>query len=370
MPRRHSQLSPYDVDAGDLLGDGVLHLDARIDLDEVEAAGVGVDEEFHRAGILVACGAPDRQSRFADGAAHAGIEIRGGSHLHHLLMPPLHGAVALEEVHQPPMLVAEELHFDVPGPLDEFFDKHTRTAEGCLAFALRALQRHGEFVLATHNAHSPAAAAMGGFKHHRPAEILGDRKGIGETGHRLRAAGQDRHARFLGEAAGSGFVAEGAQQFDARPDKLDPGSAAGGSEIGVFREEAVAGVDGIDAVRLRQGHDRFDVEVGADRFAGAAHQIRFVCLEAMEGEAILVGVDRDGADAEFVGRAEHADGDLAAVGHKQLGDGTHGGGFLPVQLNWAEQACPTPWHRCRPCGVCTPGLEPQRAVAPIAPPDL
>ena len=285
-------------------------------------------------------------------------------------MPPLHGAVAFEEVHQPPMLVAEELHLDVPGPLDEFFDKHTRAAEGCLAFALRAFQCHSQFVLAAHDAHPPAAAAMGSFEHHRPAEILGDRKGIGETGHRLRAAGEDWHPSLLGEAAGSGFVAEGAQELDARPDKLDPRSTAGGSEIGVFREEAVAGMDRIDAMRFRQGHDRFDVEVGADRFAGAAHQIRFVCFEAVQGEAILVGVDRDGANAEFVCRAEHADGDLAAVGHKQLGDRTHGGGFLTVQLKSAEQACPTPWNRCRPCGVCTPGLQPQRAVAPIAPPDL
>ena len=31
-----------DVDAGHLLGDGVLDLDARIDLDEVERAGVGI----------------------------------------------------------------------------------------------------------------------------------------------------------------------------------------------------------------------------------------------------------------------------------------------------------------------------------------
>jgi hypothetical protein len=39
-----------DVDAGDLLGDRVLDLDARIDLDEVELAGVGVHQELDRAG--------------------------------------------------------------------------------------------------------------------------------------------------------------------------------------------------------------------------------------------------------------------------------------------------------------------------------
>ena len=34
------------IDAGDALGDGVLDLDARIDLDEVELAGVGILQEL------------------------------------------------------------------------------------------------------------------------------------------------------------------------------------------------------------------------------------------------------------------------------------------------------------------------------------
>ena len=39
-----------DVEPGDL-GHRVLDLDARIDLDEVELAGIGVHQEFDRAGV-------------------------------------------------------------------------------------------------------------------------------------------------------------------------------------------------------------------------------------------------------------------------------------------------------------------------------
>ena len=39
-----------DVEAGDDLGDGVLDLDPRVDLDEVERAGVGIHQELDRAG--------------------------------------------------------------------------------------------------------------------------------------------------------------------------------------------------------------------------------------------------------------------------------------------------------------------------------
>ena len=42
------------IDAGDFLGDRVFHLDARVALDEVVRAGLGRDQELHRAGIDVA----------------------------------------------------------------------------------------------------------------------------------------------------------------------------------------------------------------------------------------------------------------------------------------------------------------------------
>ena len=40
----------HDVEAGHDLGHGVLDLDARVDLDEVEGAGVGIHQELDRAG--------------------------------------------------------------------------------------------------------------------------------------------------------------------------------------------------------------------------------------------------------------------------------------------------------------------------------
>src|SRR5205807_1684455 len=95
-------------------------------------------------------------------------------------------------------------------------------------------------------------------------------------------------------------------------------------------EEAVAGVDGVDVVLLGEGDDAGDVEVGADGFAGLADAVRFVGLEAVQGEAVLVGVEGDGADAELVGGAENTDGDLAAVGDEELADAARrrNGSFL------------------------------------------
>ena len=52
--------------------------------------------------------------------------------------------------------------------------------------------------------------------------------------------------------------------------------------------------------------------------------VGLVGLEAVQRELVLLGLDRDGLDAELVGGAEHADGDLGAVGDEDLGDGQGG----------------------------------------------
>ena len=69
---------------------------------------------------------------------------------------------------------------------------------------------------------------------------------------------------------------------------------------------------------LGQRDDAVDVEVRADRLARLADAVGLVRLEAVQGEAVFVRVDGDGADAQLVGRAEDADGDLAAIGDQQL----------------------------------------------------
>ena len=77
-------------------------------------------------------------------------------------------------------------------------------------------------------------------------------------------------------------------------------------------------MDCVHVELLRQRDGALDIEIGADRLARFADTIGLVRLEAVQGEAVLVGVDRDRADAQLMGRAEHADGDFAAIGDQQL----------------------------------------------------
>ena len=131
-------------------------------------------------------------------------------------------------------------------------------------------------------------------------------------------AGQDGHADFFGEGARGDLVAHQTQQFGARPDKRDAGVAAGLGEVRIFRKKSVAGMDEVHALFLRQRDDARDVEIRADRALARADEIGFIRLEAMDGEAVFLGVDGDGAQAEFRGGAKDADGDFAAVGDEQF----------------------------------------------------
>jgi hypothetical protein len=50
-------------------------------------------------------------------------------------VPALHGAVSIEEVHEPAVAIAEHLHFDVSGVGDLFLDVDRAVAERALRCA-------------------------------------------------------------------------------------------------------------------------------------------------------------------------------------------------------------------------------------------
>ena len=70
-----AELLRHQIEAGDGLGDGVFHLQARVHFKEIECAGAV--NEFHRAGVSVACGGGNADSGFAYRLA-LGLREAGG----------------------------------------------------------------------------------------------------------------------------------------------------------------------------------------------------------------------------------------------------------------------------------------------------
>ena len=108
-----AQLRLHEVDVGDLLGDRVLDLDARIHLDE-DVLALLVEQELDGAGVAVADLAGELDRVRADPVPQLLLEIRRRGQLDDLLVATLDRAVALEEVDDVALAVGEDLDLDVP----------------------------------------------------------------------------------------------------------------------------------------------------------------------------------------------------------------------------------------------------------------
>ncbi len=141
-----------------------------------------------------------------------------------------------------------------------------------------------------------------------------------EARRRLVHARHDRHSVGAGQLLRRHLVAERLELFGRRADERDAGRCARARKLGVLGQEPVAGMNRVDAVAQRHFDDGRDVQVRADRLAsfGRSDQKRFVGLEAVQREAILVAVDRHGLQPELGGGAKTADGDFRTVGDEQL----------------------------------------------------
>ena len=97
--------------------------------------------------------------RLGDAAAKPRREHWRGAFLDHLLVPPLHGTFALEQMHDVSVAVGEDLHLDVPRPLDEALDVERAVAEGRRRLSPRVLHGVGDLIRVHDAAHALAAAA-------------------------------------------------------------------------------------------------------------------------------------------------------------------------------------------------------------------
>src|SRR5882757_2852290 len=255
---RDLDLLANDIHPGDLFGDGMLDLDAGVHLDEGE--GTVLIEKLEGSDTAVAelaanVGAPLSQLR-----DERAINADGGRLLDHLLMPPLNGAIALAKPDAVAELVAEHLDFDVPWMLQEFFDIEVSVTEGFRGNDARAGDRVRQFSLAPHDADAAAAATTRGLHDHGIADLVGD--GFAGRGVRRQSADAAGNARDSGTQHRlfcRNLVSHQPDRLRAGADQCQPRSFDRFREVAVLRQEAVAGVDGLRAGRLRREQNGTDV---------------------------------------------------------------------------------------------------------------
>ncbi len=183
-----------EVDAGDEFGDGMLHLQAGVHLQEVEALVLAGDE-LDRSGRVVAHRLGKRDGLLTHPPARLGIEQRRGRFLDHLLVAALDGAFALVEIDDVAVLVAEQLDLDMARVGDELLDEHAVVAERALRLRRGAREALRDLLAGMGDAHALAAATGGRLDHHGIADPVGDAHGLLAVGDDAEVA---RHRRDPG----------------------------------------------------------------------------------------------------------------------------------------------------------------------------
>ena len=221
------------------------------------------------------------------------------------------------------VLVAENLHFDVARAAHQFLQIDFVVAECGQRLAPRDVDLRSEVGLGFDHAHAAAATAPTRFQHQRITDFR--RHLLGQLDIRRQGAGR-RHHRHVGGNRGiarGNLVAERAHHIRTRTDEMDAGVRAGIGKFGILGKEAVARMDRVDFRLLGELDDAVDIEIRRDRLLAGPNRIAFVGLEAMQREAVFVGIDRHRADAHLGGRAHDTDRDFGAVGDENFSDAGH-----------------------------------------------
>ena len=239
-------------------------------------------------------------------------------------MAALDRALALAEVHDVAVMIAEDLELDVARRLEVLLDVDVADAERRFRLALRRLERVRQVGRLLDDAHAAAAAAGDRLDDDRIADLLRDLGRALFALDRTVAAGQHRHAGLLHRPARLGLVAEQANHARVGADEADVARLADFGEVGALRQEAVAGMQRVGAGDLGGADDRRDVQVAV---AAARRADADVLIGEAHVQRVLVGlrVDGHGLDAQLAAREDHAQRDLSTIGDQD---------FLEHAVSW------------------------------------
>src|SRR6516165_10394561 len=244
-------------------------------------------------------------------------------------MPALHGAVTVAEADDRSAMIAQDLYFHMTRLHKVFFNVDLAVAERGFRLGLRFGEGAPQVLPVLRHAHAAAAPAAGGLDDQRVAEALchGARRVL--IPHRAIAPRHDGDARPAHHFAGLRLVAHLFDRIRLGPDERDVAVEADLRKAGVFRQEAIPGMDGVDAQQLGGADDAGNVQVtvsrrrrtDAERFVGQAH---------VQRAAVRLRIHGHSAQVQFAAGADDAHRDLTAVRDQDLGK--HDGGPFPGSL--------------------------------------
>ena len=320
------------VEPGDELRHGVLHLDPRVHLHEEVVARSG-QQSLDGPGGAVAGSASCVDRDPADPLAERVVDGRRRGLLDELLVAALDRAVALAEVNHVAVTVREHLDLDVARILDEPLDVDRRVGEVLLTLARRGLERAGSGVRPADELHALSATPGRCLDDERVADLVAEGDDGLDGADRLDRARDDRHS---GSTHGGARRRLGAHQLDRGGRRPDPREARFLDEAGkrsVLGEEAIAGVHCLGPGPERGLDEDVCAEIALGRRA-RADEVRLVGRARVRAPPIGLRVDGHATDPELPQGPEDPDRDLTTVRDEHLrerrgGVGRHDARILP-----------------------------------------
>ena len=296
----------------------MLHLQPRVDLEERRRLAVRVVEKLDRTCAPVGNARQQRPRILVHAPAYGFRQVRRRALLDDLLVPALQRAVPVAEDGDAAHAIAERLYLDVARRRHAALHEQAGIAERAARLALHRREARLEFRCMLAALHADAAPARRALEHDRVADGLRFAQRVVESGEHA-AAGQQRHARGLGETPRLVLQSEARQVFGPRADERDAAVLEGPREGGVLAQEAVARVHRVRLGALHDVEQLRDVEIRVGD-AAVTERVRLAGHLGVQRAAVRMGVDRRAPDAHGVQRAADAHRDLAAVGDEYLAE--------------------------------------------------
>src|SRR5579871_711113 len=307
---RDAQHDLDDVDAGDHFGDGMLHLETGIDLEE--KIFVAADDELDRADAAIVEASTKTDGVGEHPRAQLVRQVGARCLLDQFLVTSLQRAFALEQMNDATLAVACDLHLDVTAPLDEFLDDQPGMTKGVPGFAHGGLDFDAEPIECRDGAHALAAAAGRSLQHDRQLELPRDPLDLASVLAWHPGAAHDRHSSGVCFLLCPRFVAKLLDRFRRGTDEYQSLGFDRPRKGGIFSEEAESRMNGFSTGRLGSGNDGIDAQIALGRW-------RCADLDGLTDEPdvqrirVRGRVNAGDGNAEPLAGAGYATGDLSAI---------------------------------------------------------
>ena len=169
-------------------------------------------------------------------------------------------------------------------------------------------------VVAVYEAHALAPASHRCLEHHGVTYFPADAQSLVGAAQRLGGSGHHRHAGGHHALPCGNFVAHFLHGLGGGADEDDALGVTTAHKVGVFRQEAVAGMYGVGLAMLGYGDNLFDVKITLVRLC-RAYAIGFVGIHHVTGGAVHLREHSHRAQSHLTARAHDTYRYLATVGY-------------------------------------------------------